>query len=67
MAASMTSKNSEPEHMKPGISELPRPPELSATSYIDVGDWLHALEIPIPRPHGGMRFFSASIAFMLLI
>ena len=47
MAASMTSKNSEPEHMKPGISELPRPPELSATSYIDVGDWLYALENPM--------------------
>ena len=47
MAASMTSKGTEPEQVKPGISELPRLPELSETSCIDVGDWLHALENPM--------------------
>eukprot|EP00439_Symbiodinium_sp_Y106_P015829 s83_g2.t1 len=47
MAASMTSKSAEPEHVKPGISELPRLPELSETSCIDVGDWLHALQCPM--------------------
>ena len=47
MAASMTSKGSEPEQVKPGISELPRLPELSETSCIDVGDWLHALQCPM--------------------
>ena len=47
LAASMTSRSSEPEHVKPGISELPRLPELSETSCIDVGDWLHALQCPM--------------------
>eukprot|EP00439_Symbiodinium_sp_Y106_P060167 s729_g8.t2 len=47
MAASMTSKSSEPEQVKPGISELPRLPELSETSCIDIGDWIHALQCPM--------------------
>ena len=47
MAASMSSKGVDVEHVKPGISELPRLPELSETSCIDVGDWLHALENPM--------------------
>ncbi|CAE7348343.1 unnamed protein product [Symbiodinium microadriaticum] len=47
MSASLATKASEPEVDKPGISELPRLPELSETSCIDVGDWLHALECPM--------------------
>ncbi|CAE7595668.1 unnamed protein product [Symbiodinium sp. CCMP2456] len=44
MATSISNKSSEPEQVKPGISELARLPELSETSCIDVGDWLYALE-----------------------
>ena len=57
MAASMTSKSAEPEHVKPGISELPRLPELSETSCIDVGDWLHALHVS----YGGPEQFLGSL------
>ena len=47
MAATMTNKGGEPEQVKPGISELPRLPEPSETSCIDIGDWLHSLECPM--------------------
>ena len=47
VSSSSSSPQSEPEVVKPGISELPRLSELSETSCIDVGDWLHALECPM--------------------
>ena len=47
MSASLATKATELEVVKPGISELPKLPELSETSCIDIGDWLHALECPM--------------------
>ena len=47
MSATMAHKAQELEVVKPGISELPRLPELSETSCIDIGDWVHALECPM--------------------
>ena len=47
MSASLAAKATELEVVKPGISELPKLPELSETSCIDIGDWLHALECPM--------------------
>ena len=47
MSATMTSRAHDQELVKPGITELPRLPDLSETSCIDVGDWLHALECPM--------------------
>ena len=44
VSESLMSKAKEPEVVKPGISELPRLPELSENSAIDVGDWLHGLQ-----------------------
>ena len=43
MTASLTARTSEPEVVKPGLGELPKLPEVSETSAIDVGDWLHSL------------------------
>eukprot|EP00439_Symbiodinium_sp_Y106_P061243 s1399_g9.t1 len=47
MTASLSSKSQEQEVVKPGISELPRLPELSETSCIDIGDWIHSLQCPM--------------------
>ena len=47
MSATMAHRAQELEVVKPGISELPRLPELSETSCIDVGDWIHSLECPM--------------------
>ncbi|CAE7236687.1 RE1, partial [Symbiodinium sp. KB8] len=47
MSATMAHKAQEMEVVKPGISELPKLPELSETSCIDIGDWVHALECPM--------------------
>ena len=47
MSATIAIKAQEQEQVKPGISELPKLPELSETSCIDVGDWLHSLECPM--------------------
>ena len=43
MAVSMSGKAGEPEVVKPGSGELPKLPDLSENSAIDVGDWIHAL------------------------
>ena len=43
MSQSLTSKGKDVEIVKPGLAELPRLPELSQNSAIDVGDWLHGL------------------------
>ena len=47
MSATMTHRAQELEVVKPGISELPKLPELSETSCIDIGDWIHSLQCPM--------------------
>ena len=47
MSASLNNRAHEMELVKPGISELPRLPELSETSCIDIGDWIHSLQCPM--------------------
>ena len=47
MSASIHHKVAEQEVVKPGISELPRLPELSETSCIDIEDWIHSLQCPM--------------------
>ena len=47
MNATLVHKAQELEVVKPGISELPKLPELSETSCIDIGDWVHSLQCPM--------------------
>ncbi|OLP75490.1 Copia protein [Symbiodinium microadriaticum] len=47
MTASLSRANSEVEVVKPGITELPKLADLTETSCLDIGDWLHALECPM--------------------
>eukprot|EP00439_Symbiodinium_sp_Y106_P065195 s3398_g10.t1 len=44
MSQSLTNKAKDVEVVKPGLAELPRLPDLSASSAIDFGDWLHGLQ-----------------------
>ena len=47
MTASLSRANNEVEVVKPGITELPKLADLTETSCLDIGDWLHALECPM--------------------
>ncbi|CAE7246860.1 TY2B-DR3 [Symbiodinium sp. CCMP2456] len=44
MSQTLSLKSKDVEVVKPGLAELPRLPELSTNSAIDVGDWLHGLQ-----------------------
>ena len=44
MEESLSQKAKEPELVKPGAIDLPKLPEISANSAIDIGDWLHGIQ-----------------------
>ena len=44
MKESLSLKAREPEIVKPGAIDLPKLPEVSSNSAIDIGDWLHGIQ-----------------------